>query len=271
MHGDWSVTETNTRQSPLFVAALERGITVLNAFRQGGLSMSLTELASATGLSKSAVQRSAFTLEKLGYLAKESRTKRYHLTLKALEFGYSYLNNDDLIAKANPYLHSLNSACGETCSLSESQEVNMVNVARFPAQKSLYVYFPIGQPFPMYCSASGRAYLSRLPLNEVEAILDRTELIRRTETTITDKNDLIETIREAGRKGYAWANGEFYQGDINVGVPIVDKKGRPIGAVNVSVPSSRWTLKEACNELGPRLLTVTHAISGEVGQVPLPR
>ena len=57
----------SAEDSPLFVA-LARGVSVLRAFSEGRPAMTLPELAEATGLSKSSVQRFTHTLWTLGYL-----------------------------------------------------------------------------------------------------------------------------------------------------------------------------------------------------------
>lgn len=248
------------KTSPLYISALERGLRVLEAFGSGSDAMSLPEVTAAARLTKSATQRALYTLNQLGYLAKDPRTKQYRLTSKCLGSGYTYLDKNQLVRRANPHLHALNTLCGETCSLSEPSNNTMVFVARYPSHKSLYVYFPTGFKIPMYCSAPGRSFLSRLPKDEARKLIESTDLIPYTETTITDSQMLLELTDEARRNGFAWANGEFFQGDISVGSAILDKAGRPIGAVNISVPSSRWTLQRACKELGPKVLETSRAI-----------
>lgn len=248
------------KSSSLYVSAIERGFRILETFGSGAEAMSLADVTTAAGLGKSATQRALYTLSELGYLSKDPKTKQYRLTLKCLEAGYNYLSRNQLVLRANPHLHALNALCGETCSLSEPSGNAMVFLARYPSHKSLYVYFPTGLSIPMYCAASGRAFLSRLPPDEARSLIETTNLVGHTENTITDTDTLLGLVDEARRQGFAWANGEFFQGDINVGAAVLDKSGRPIGAVNISVPSSRWTLERACKELGPRVLETSRAI-----------
>ena len=79
-----------------------------------------------------------------------------------------------LIEGATSHLLSLNTATGESVSLSEPDDTQMVYVARFPGHR-LQIYMPIGRALPMFCTAAGRAYLSRLPAAEVSDILDSVE------------------------------------------------------------------------------------------------
>ena len=44
----------------------------------------------------------------------------------------------------------------------EPDETDMVFIARFPSHKRFFIHTPIGRRLPMYCTASGRAYLAAL-------------------------------------------------------------------------------------------------------------
>lgn len=53
---------------------------------------------------------------------------------------------------------------------------------------------PIGRTLPMFCTAAGRAYLSRLPAEEVNDILDRSVLRSLTPNTVTDRKRVLDLI-----------------------------------------------------------------------------
>ena len=152
----------SAEDSPLFVAALARGVSVLRAFSEGRPAMTLPELAEATGLSKSSVQRFTHTLWTLGYLRKDPASKKFSLGPWSLELGMKYVQTSPLVLGGNPFLHSLNRNCQETCSLAEPDGLDMVYVARFATHKEMFVNMPVGMRLPLYCTAAGRAVLSRL-------------------------------------------------------------------------------------------------------------
>lgn len=54
-------------------------------------------------------------------------------------------------------------------------------------------------------------------------------------------------------------------GDISVAAAITDHAGRPIGAINVSVPSTRWTVQRAHELLLPHVLLAATSISQTKG------
>jgi IclR family transcriptional regulator, pca regulon regulatory protein len=252
--------ENGAADSPLFNMSLSRGIAVILAFSGGKRDMNLRELAEATGLTKSAVQRFTFTLESLGLLTKDPQSKRYQLSPRCLDLGYGYLRSNWLIDHANAYLLDLNRKCGETVNLSVPDGLDMVYVSRFPSHKYIAIHMPVGQRLPMFCTAAGRAYLSALPPQESDAAIARSRLHAYTPSTIIDPKRLCEVVEEARVAGFSWANEEYFRGDINLAIAVRDGSGRPIGAVNVALPTSRWSLESGKAEIAPMLLETMRAI-----------
>jgi len=248
-------------QSPLFASTLARGLEVMMAFRAGNPSMNLPEIAAATGITKSAAQRFAFTLETLGYLRKDPQSKRYQLTPRALSLGFGYLQTNSLIDRASPYLHQLNRECHESCNLSEPDGDQMVFVARFPSHNQVMIPMPLGLSLPMYCTASGRAYLSRLDPKACAELLNAMPRPSHTHATVTDIDALLKKIAQAREEGYSSIEGEYFLGDISLAAPIVDAGGMPLGAINISVPASRWSFEDARKAFAPALIHTAHAIS----------
>jgi DNA-binding IclR family transcriptional regulator len=250
--------------SPLFIVGLAKGLSLLTAFAAERPAMSLAELAVATGLAKSSVQRAAFTLESLGYLRRASDARRYELTPRSCELGCRYLETSRLVAASSPHLFDLNRRCGETVNLSEPDGTDMVFVARFPGHKSIAHHMPIGRRLPMFCTASGRAYLSRLPPASTRAVMRASERQAFTPTTVTAESRLQRLIEEAAAAGFAYADGEYYRGDVNVAAPLLRPGGVPVGAINMSVPVTRWSLQKARAELAPLIIETARAISSKL-------
>ncbi len=223
--------------------------------------MNLSEIVAAARITKSAAQRFTHTLETLGYLRKDAHTRRWVLTPKMLDLGYAYLAADPLIEQASPHLLDLNQACGESVNLSEPDGTDMVFVARFPSHKRFFVHISVGRRLPMFCTAAGRAYLSALPDSRAEAIIAQSPIHRFTPLTETDRARIADLVRQARDDGYAWANEEYFRGDLNIAVPLLGVDGDPVGAINISGPTSRWTLDRLRQELVPLLIETARAVS----------
>src|SRR5215472_4314919 len=234
--------------------SVEKALGVLHAFGGARRALNLVEIAAAAGITKSSAQRFTNTLEQLGYLQRDLHSGRWVLRPRVLTIGHSYLAGHTLIETATSHLLQLNVATGESVSLSEPDDTAMVYVARFPAHQPFFIHMPIGRSLPMFCTAAGRAYLSRLPIEEVADVLDRSNLRSLTSTTVTDKARILDLVREARELGYARANQECYRGDLTIGAAVMGQHGRPVAAINMSGPTSRWTLEAFIERWAPLLM-----------------
>lgn len=223
--------------------------------------MNLPEIAAASGMTKSAAQRFAFTLEAMGYLKKDEVSKRYMLTPRVLELGYRYLLVNRFVERSNPYLLELSRQSGESVSIAEPSGVDMVYVGRFPGHHVVPVYMPVGRRLPMYCTAAGRAYLSAISEAEASVILSQSARRRYTPTTITDINALMACVKQSKEDGFSLANGEYYRGDLGIGVAVHDASGRPVATVSIAAPTSRWTLARVVTDLAPMLIEQARKIA----------
>src|SRR5688572_6654577 len=89
---------------PLMVMSVEKAFRVLAVFGQGHRTLSLSQVAIAAKMDVSSAQRFTHTLVKLGFLRKDSETKRFELTSKTLDPGYHFLSGLRIVNVATPYL-----------------------------------------------------------------------------------------------------------------------------------------------------------------------
>lgn len=255
------MSEDPREASTLYVQSLATGVAVLRSFDSEHAAMSLPEIAAAAGISKSAAQRFAYTLEALGLLKKDPVSKRYALSSSNLDLGFQYLQSHPLLERANPYLLDLNQRSGETVNLAEPAGDCMVYIGRFSSLVRLIMHMPVGQRIPMYCSSTGRTYLAALPEDEARDLIERAERYRYTPHTITDVDDIMARVREAKADGFTYCKDEYYQGDLALSVPLHDSAGQVIAAINLSVSSTKWTPKKAITKFVPLMLETARLIS----------
>ncbi|OXJ30975.1 MULTISPECIES: IclR family transcriptional regulator [Burkholderia] len=258
--------ETSPDQSTdlLFNQSLEKGLNVLRAFSAKRRTMTLAEVADAAGMTKSSAQRMVYTLEKLGYIRKHPVTRRYQLTPHVMRIGFNYLAADTLIDVANPFLSELTNLTGETTNLTEPDEDEMVYVARFVSTKFVPIHMPIGSRIPMYCTGSGRAFLSALPPGDARARLDGMARTPHTPRTVTALDELVALLDSARREGYATNQEELFIGDMSIAAPVLGSQGQPVAAVHVVAPTSRWTFDDACRRLAPAVIDCARGISNSI-------
>ena len=252
---------SSPEESTLFVQSLATGIAVLNVFGPENRALNLPEIAALAGISKSATQRFAFTLEALGLLEKNPVTKRYSLSSSTLEIGCKYLESHALLSRANPFLLELNRNSGETVNLAEPSGTDMIYIGRFPSPMRLLVHMPVGRRIPIYCSSAGRAYLSALGDEQARECLLACERVRYTPNTMTDIDSLMDELRLSRERGFAYCNEEYFRGDLALAVPIFESGHRVVAALQMSVLAGKWTLKRAVARLIPMMQETAQLIS----------
>lgn len=253
--------ESALSRSSLFIGSTEKTFRVLHAFDGPNRHMTLIDIARAAQLDRSATQRVVHTLEALGYLVRIPDTRTYGLTTKVLQFSYNYLRANELIDKASPYLLDISRRLGETTNLLELDGHQIVFVARFPGQHLVNVDILVGARLPALFTAAGIAILSRLSEARVHDILAQTRLEPMTPYTETNPERLLQRVRQTAQRGYAIVENETVFGDISVAAPVTDYGGMGVAAINIAVPTSRWTVKRVEAELAQHVQVAATSIS----------
>jgi IclR family pca regulon transcriptional regulator len=99
----------------------------------------------------------------------------------------------------------------------------------------------------------GRALLGGLDDDTLGALLSKSEVKAFTPRTVTDRRKLKQIIREDHAKGWSLVNQELEEGLVSVSVPLVDRNGRIIAAMNVSGHATRTTPAEITKKVLPVL------------------
>lgn len=251
--------------SRLFVGGVEKALRVLRAFYGQPGPQSLTDIANATGLGRSATQRFLYTLKALGYLRQDQSTRRYTLSPKVLDLGYAYLRNDYLVDKAFPYLLEASKRTDGSVNLTELDDTEVIYVSRLPSRNIITADIVLGQRLPAFCTAPGRAMLAGLPQEEAVDIIARSERTRRTEFTITDPDEINHQLAVIRTKGYAISNQETFVGDLSVAAPVRNHGGQVVAAVNIAVPHPRWSVERAEETLPAVVIETARAITKTLG------
>lgn len=191
-------------------------------------------------------------------------SRAFSLSGRLLEFSHTILAYNRVREEANPHMERLSRRTGETVNLIELVGEDIVYVARFPSQHAVSVDIHIGSRLPAFCTAAGRAILSRYSESEIRARIGVKQRKAWTENTVTDTPSLLALISKARFDGYAVNDQETFIGDISLAAPLTDASGRPVAAINISAPVPRWTVEQAEKELVPHLLSTVAKINREL-------
>lgn len=251
----------------LFVESLEKGLRILSLFDSSRPALTVSEIGRVSGMGRSAAQRFVYTLERLGYLRKKPRSHEYALTTRVLDFASAYLGTDPIVSKSAELLADLNERSGEVVALVELDDTDIVIVSRLASRHPFSLSVVPGMRFPAYCTSGGRAILAHMPADEAAAILARSERRAFTGRTLTEPAVLMEELSKVRRQGHALVEGETVSDAMSVAVPIFDSTNRPVAAVYVYCPLSRWSRKTMERTLLPALIRTGEEFSRAIGGV----
>lgn len=247
-------------ESKEFVTSLSRGLRVISSFDRDHSRLTLTEVALRCELNRAATRRFLFTLEALGYVQTDG--KLFWLAPKILELGYAYLTSQPIVETVQPFIERVSCATGESCSVSVLDDCDVIYVARHLTHHIMSVTLNVGTRLPAYVTSMGRAILASLPDDEVDAILEASDLKKLTDNTIVDKALLKAELSKVRENGYAIVSEELEMGLRSIAVPIKSTRGNVVAAINVSTQAARMSEDQLRERILPPLCAAAKEIGG---------
>jgi IclR family pca regulon transcriptional regulator len=241
-----------------FMATLAKGLAVLGTFNKERPNMTLSQAALVAGLSRATARRILRTLTELGYVEQSGR--QFALSSGILKLGFAYLATQNWIEQATPLMRQLSEQFHESCSAAILQGTEIVYVARIPASRIMSVALAVGTRLPAFHTALGRIQLGFLDDAELWRRLRSLRVDALTPATITDVQALFDRVREDHAQGFSIVDEELERGLRSIAVPVVDRTGQAVAALNLSTHSTRTTR----NELRERFLPSLRAIAGQI-------
>lgn len=234
-----------------YVAGLEKGLAVIEAFGAQRPRLTLSEAAELTGLSRASARRCLLTLERLGYASFDG--KYFRLAPRVLRLGHAYLSSTSVAKVAQPVLESISERTHESASVAILDGTEAVFIARSTIRRSLSVGVGIGTRIPAYCAATGRVLLAALPDAQVAALLRDSAPRKLTPKTIVDVDKLLRVVQKVRGQGYAISDEEIELGLRSIAVPIRDSSGEVLAAMSLAVRAQRMEAHEMVERLLPAL------------------
>jgi IclR family pca regulon transcriptional regulator len=235
---------------------------VIRALNGRGPGLTLSDVARKTKLTRAAARRFLLTLQDLGYV--RSADRRFSLTPRVLELGYSFLSSLTLPEIASPHLRELVERVHDSSSVSVLDDADIVYVAREPTQRIMSVTISVGTRFPAYATSMGRVLLAGLDAGELAGFFEQTELRPLTSETLTDEDALRTELERVRKGGWALVDQELEDGLRSIAAPIRNPRGKVVAAINLSTHASRRTLEAIRRTMLPPLLETAARIERDL-------
>lgn len=238
---------------------------VLKAFDVNATELTITEVAGRAGLDRGTAFRLIHTIKELGYLVAVPGSRRFRLTLKCLELGYTVLARGDLNTHARPLFKPLVPEIADAASLGMLDGSDVVYIERIQGNLARGdMDRRIGSRTAAYASALGHAMLAYLPRHEQIAVLQTSERVKLSERTLVDLDELLERLAQVRENGYAVADRENAYGLRTVAAPVLDPQHNPIASVSLTIRAERAELNTFLATAIPETIRVAAELSQAV-------
>jgi DNA-binding IclR family transcriptional regulator len=245
------------------IQVIARAAAILRTLENESNGLSLGNIAKSVDLPRSTVQRivSALAAEQLLIAA----TPNARVMLGPAIVRMAENTHFEFAEFVRPHLEELSKQTGETIDLSIQRGDKMVFVDQIKSNHRLSAVSAVGESFPTFSSANGKAALALLSDDEIIALLSG-GLFAETSHTITKMSELIIEIEQVRKDNYAIDNEEHTEGICAVGTAFHDPFGR-IVAVSVPVPTTRFnrskdSIIQALLDFREAVIVAIHGKSG---------
>jgi len=220
-------------------STIERVLDILDTVAASTKPLSATEINEVLNLPKATAHRLCAELESRGYLLKRINGKSYVPGNRLFDVAVGVLANARFSATRHAILTALAERVGETCNIAYPDGLYMAYSDRVETKAPLRLQFEIGMRVPLYCTASGKLYLSTLAKSRRKAIVGKLSLDKRAKNTITDPEQLLQELDRIAESQVSVDNQELYDDIIAIAVPIEDRQGRFYSSLAIQAPVSR--------------------------------
>lgn len=234
---------------------------ILNLFIEH-TELTFQEIIDLSGIPKTSVYRMLTSLEEMQFLEKGSDLK-YRLGLIFLKFGSLVSSRIDLRQVAYPVMKELHDDVEEAINLIVIQGEEAVYIEKIDLKQKVRLFTAVGRTSPLYAGACSRIILSFQSDEKIRDYVEKTELRKFSEGTITDKEELYKLIEKARNDGYTVSYSELETHTSSVAAPIFDHNGNVIAGLSIAGIEANYQednvtifskkVIEAANEISFRL------------------
>jgi DNA-binding IclR family transcriptional regulator len=241
-------------------SSIDKALAVLEAIAE---HHRVTDIAAATGVSKSTVHRILQSLVEWGF-ARADGSGGYEPGPRILTLAGKVMTRFDPSRQAAGALRALHESTGFTTHFGIRSADEAVYVDKLEGRRPYQMPSRVGMSLRLHSTAIGKAVLAELSDDEVLAIAGRTGLVRLTPNTLTSDEDLLAHLEGVRARGYAIDDEENEPSIRCVGAAVFDHTGQVLGGISVSALAMDMT-RETLETLAPEVMSAAREVSLALG------
>jgi len=240
------------------IDGLGRGLRVIEAFDDDHPRLTASEVATITGITRTAARRYLLSLVHFGYAGTD--TRQFWLMPRVLRLGQSYLGSARLPRLVQPFIQRVSMQCGETVNVSVLDGHEVVYIARSNSPRVVSIGYHAGARIPAHVVTPGIVMLSVLGDAEINAWIAAHDFSAFTPNTVTDPAIFKGHVLAARQLGYWMTESQLDAGLRGVAVALRDRKGECRGAVGMTLPTSAYATEQITGKLLPLLTDAAQSL-----------
>lgn len=215
-------------------SVVERMTLVMDTFTMGQVHLLLEDVAAMTGLPRSTAFRILSQLTALDWL--EHGPRGFRLGVRSLGLAsHTRTDHDDVRVAASPILNNLHAATGAVAHLGVLEYARVHYLDKIGGAVANTVPSRIGGRLPAEHTVCGKALLSCIPPEDVDALIAVNDGQRRRAIDLSQLHDQLNSIR---RTGLAYDSADkCTMGITALAAPIMGPEGA-VGAISIAAKHS---------------------------------
>jgi DNA-binding IclR family transcriptional regulator len=240
------------------VRAVDRALEILLAFTPRDKALTVGELLKRVNLSRPTLYRLLATLQHNRFLESTGEPQRFSLGPAVAQLAHVWSASHNLAAVAQPMMHKVWEATGETVALFVPDGLYRLCVAEMPSTQPLSFKRGVGYRERLVLGASGRAILASMP--EAHGRLEA-----HAAGLKVDLKKYPQELAQIRTRGYAVSRNELIEGAVAVAAPFFDGSGRVAGSIGIFGPGVRLDAAQV-EKFGKLLVTQARKVSRALGK-----
>lgn len=224
-------------------SSISRVLEIIEAVSKAERPMSPADLAYQLDIPKPSIHRLLAVLESDGYLQINMRGLIVPGD-RMLDIALGVLYSGRFKAPRQAILKRLTAQIGETCGIAIPNGTEMIYYDRVQTDRPLQVHLPVGSHTPAWCTSSGKLYLSSLPKERRQRIINNLPLRQYARNTLTSAAALETALLKIRTDKLGTDNEEFVDGLVACAVPITGRDGRLFACLFAHAPLISKSLDE---------------------------
>jgi len=210
--------------------AVKKAFQIINLIARQDKRLTFSDLSRELGISKSTLYGVVQTLERIGVVDRNAKTRRYTLGLALFELARTVYARIDLRDVARPIMEDLMRSTRQTVFLGirSGDHASIVDIVE--STQDLKITAHIGARLPLLIGATGKIFMASMADREADQLIRTVGLRRNTERSIIDPERYMEEIRKARDCGYALDDEEYLQG-VRAVAASIHAQGQPMSAI----------------------------------------